>query len=107
MIRMPVSGISVIGRNTQGVRLVNLAGGEGELLPEHRGGRHPRRERGSLAVDPAGWSNGASGVDGFQPAPTDPTPADDSATETESSVPPRDRTLRDGTTRPANRPAHA
>jgi DNA gyrase subunit A len=25
MIRMPVSGISVIGRNTQGVRLVNLA----------------------------------------------------------------------------------
>ena len=35
LIRMPVSGISVIGRNTQGVRLVNLsAGGEGELLPD-------------------------------------------------------------------------
>jgi DNA gyrase subunit A len=35
MIRMPVSGISVIGRNTQGVRLVNLApAGEGELLPD-------------------------------------------------------------------------
>ncbi len=35
MIRMPVGGISVIGRNTQGVRLVNLApAGEGELLPD-------------------------------------------------------------------------
>jgi DNA gyrase subunit A len=35
MIRMPVSGISVIGRNTQGVRLVNLAVAEaGELLPD-------------------------------------------------------------------------
>jgi DNA gyrase subunit A len=36
MIRMPVRGISVIGRNTQGVRLVNLAPGgeEGELLPD-------------------------------------------------------------------------
>jgi DNA gyrase subunit A len=35
MIRMPVSGISVIGRNTQGVRLVNLAAaGEGELLAD-------------------------------------------------------------------------
>jgi DNA gyrase subunit A len=35
LIRMPVKGISVIGRNTQGVRLVNLAGaGEGELLPD-------------------------------------------------------------------------
>jgi DNA gyrase subunit A len=35
MIRMPVKGISVIGRNTQGVRLVNLSEtGEGELLPD-------------------------------------------------------------------------
>ena len=35
MIRMPVKGISVIGRNTQGVRLVNLAAaGEGDLLPD-------------------------------------------------------------------------
>ena len=35
LIRMPVSGISVIGRNTQGVRLVNLAVAEaGELLPD-------------------------------------------------------------------------
>ena len=34
MIRMPVNGISVIGRNTQGVRLVNLAPPEGELMPD-------------------------------------------------------------------------
>jgi DNA gyrase subunit A len=35
LIRMPVKGISVIGRNTQGVRLVNLAAaGEGDLLPD-------------------------------------------------------------------------
>ncbi|HET9327163.1 MAG TPA: DNA gyrase subunit A [Candidatus Eisenbacteria bacterium] len=35
LIRMPVQGISVMGRNTQGVRLVNLApAGEGELLPD-------------------------------------------------------------------------
>ena len=35
MIRMPVSGISVMGRNTQGVRLVSLEQpGSGELLPD-------------------------------------------------------------------------
>ncbi len=34
LIRMPVSGISVIGRNTQGVRLVNLAPGPGAGVPE-------------------------------------------------------------------------
>ena len=35
MIRMPVKGISVLGRNTQGVRLVNLDQGNGqELLPD-------------------------------------------------------------------------
>ncbi len=34
MIRMPVGGISVIGRNTQGVRLVNLVSPESELLPD-------------------------------------------------------------------------
>ena len=28
MIRLPVSGISVIGRNTQGVRIINLASGD-------------------------------------------------------------------------------
>jgi DNA gyrase subunit A len=35
LIRMPVQGISVMGRNTQGVRLVNLSpAGEEELLPD-------------------------------------------------------------------------
>jgi len=34
LIRMPVKGISVIGRNTQGVTLVNLTPAEGELLPD-------------------------------------------------------------------------
>ena len=35
MIRMPVKGIGVMGRNTQGVRLVNLSEPtEGELLPD-------------------------------------------------------------------------
>src|SRR6266487_2962775 len=33
MIRMPVKGISVIGRNTQGVRLVSLEPAEGESQP--------------------------------------------------------------------------
>jgi DNA gyrase subunit A len=37
MIRMPVKGISVMGRNTQGVRLVNLESAEGELLPDKVG----------------------------------------------------------------------
>ena len=36
LIRMPVKGIGVMGRNTQGVRLVNLAaaGDDGNLLPD-------------------------------------------------------------------------
>jgi DNA gyrase subunit A len=34
LIRMPVKGISVMGRNTQGVTLVNLTPAEGELLPD-------------------------------------------------------------------------
>src|SRR5262249_48776722 len=34
LIRMPVKGISVMGRNTQGVRLVNLTMDEGQLLPD-------------------------------------------------------------------------
>jgi len=36
LIRMPVKGIGVMGRNTQGVRLVNLAsaGEDGSLLPD-------------------------------------------------------------------------
>ena len=40
LIRIPVKGISVLGRNTQGVRLVNLQGSEesGSLLPDVVGG---------------------------------------------------------------------
>jgi DNA gyrase subunit A len=40
LIRMPVKGISVMGRNTQGVRLVNLSTSEeaGNLLPDMVGG---------------------------------------------------------------------
>ena len=34
LIRIPVKGISVLGRNTQGVTLVNLTPTEGELLPD-------------------------------------------------------------------------
>src|SRR6185436_3426502 len=34
MIRIPVKGISVLGRNTQGVTLVDLKPSEGELLPD-------------------------------------------------------------------------
>ncbi len=34
MIRIPVKGISVLGRNTQGVTLVDLKPAEGELLPD-------------------------------------------------------------------------
>jgi DNA gyrase subunit A len=34
MIRMPVKGISILGRNTQGVTLVDLKPTEGELLPD-------------------------------------------------------------------------
>jgi len=34
LIRMPVKGIGVMGRNTQGVTLVNLTPTEGELLPD-------------------------------------------------------------------------
>jgi DNA gyrase subunit A len=34
LIRMPVKGIGVMGRNTQGVTLVNLTPAEGDLLPD-------------------------------------------------------------------------
>jgi DNA gyrase subunit A len=40
LIRMPVKGIGIMGRNTQGVRLVNLSSSEeaGNLLPDTVGG---------------------------------------------------------------------
>lgn len=57
MIRMPVSGISVIGRNTQGVRLVNLAAaGENELLPDQ-----VAAVTRVVSEDDAGGGDGAAG----------------------------------------------
>ena len=63
MIRMPVKGISVIGRNTQGVRLVHLAAaGEGDLLPDAVSGV----TRVVSEEDESG-SNGAPGEPGAPP----------------------------------------
>src|SRR5262245_60662767 len=68
MIRMPVKGISVIGRNTQGVRLVNLAAAaEGELLPDAVAAvtRVVGEEdvAGANGVDTAGGGDGDEGAD--------------------------------------------
>jgi DNA gyrase subunit A len=70
MIRMPVSGISVIGRNTQGVRLVNLApSGEGELLPDSVAGV---TRVVSEDDEVAPMTNGAAPIE----APSDEAPAE-------------------------------
>ena len=44
VIRTPVRGISVIGRNTQGVRLIDLEEGE-KVVGVARAGREGRRRR--------------------------------------------------------------
>jgi DNA gyrase subunit A len=76
LIRIPVAGISVIGRNTQGVRLVNLAPAEGEaqLLPDtvagvtrvvnedDAGGVAVGAGDGALLAEPA-EGNGETGLD--------------------------------------------
>jgi DNA gyrase subunit A len=60
MIRMPVKGISVIGRNTQGVRLVNLApAGDGDLLPDA-----VAAVTRVVGEEDAGAVNGGDGADG-------------------------------------------
>jgi DNA gyrase subunit A len=72
MIRMPVQGISVLGRNTQGVRLVNLEQGEGQLLPDAVSGvtRVVSEEEGVPAaavaesVGGGAATNGDSGAEG-------------------------------------------
>jgi DNA gyrase subunit A len=72
MIRMPVIGISVIGRNTQGVRLVNLAQAEGDLLPdavaavtrivsEDEGGVNGAGEAAAEGAAPAGAEDSTAG----------------------------------------------
>jgi DNA gyrase subunit A len=66
MIRMPVKGISVMGRNTQGVRLVNLAAaGEGDLLPDAVAGVTR-----VVSEEDEGESNGADGDAGAAPEMT-------------------------------------
>ncbi|MEK7329700.1 MAG: DNA gyrase C-terminal beta-propeller domain-containing protein, partial [Candidatus Eisenbacteria bacterium] len=66
LIRMPVKGISVIGRNTQGVRLVNLAAaGEGDLLPDAVAGVTR-----VVGEEDEGVTNGADGEAGAAPEET-------------------------------------
>jgi DNA gyrase subunit A len=70
LIRMPVQGISVIGRNTQGVRLVNLETPVGELLPDKVAGvTRVVSEDDGVSVLPV---NG----DGAEPEPEDGGPAE-------------------------------
>jgi DNA gyrase subunit A len=49
LVRTPVSGISVLGRNTQGVRLINIADDEKligvEPVAEYQGGDGPDEEQ--------------------------------------------------------------
>jgi len=83
MIRMPVKGISVIGRNTQGVRLVNLAPsptaeGTVELLPDTVGGVTrvvSEDDEGGAAVE-AGSGEAAAGAEA-PAAAADEGPGDD------------------------------
>jgi DNA gyrase subunit A len=60
LIRMPVKGISVLGRNTQGVRLVNLQADEGQLLPDTVAGvtRVVSEEEGDAESDAGDASDG-------------------------------------------------
>ena len=64
LIRMPVRGISVIGRNTQGVTLVNLTPGEGELLPDVVAGVTR-----VVSEDEEGGNGNGNGGDGGAEAP--------------------------------------
>ena len=64
LIRMPVKGISVLGRNTQGVRLVNLAAaGEGELLADTVAGVTRVVSEEDQAEGAVGGTNGAPVLD--------------------------------------------
>jgi len=71
LIRMPVKGISIMGRNTQGVTLVNLAPTEGELLPDAVAGvtRVVSEDEGNGAAEgePAPGAEAAAGS-GAEPA---------------------------------------
>jgi DNA gyrase subunit A len=82
MIRMPVVGISVIGRNTQGVRLVNLSLTEGELLPDQVAAVTRvvnEDENAEAVVDPAILA--AAEPAAAEPADAADAPGDDEGTE--------------------------
>ncbi len=66
MIRMPVKGISVLGRNTQGVRLVNLTPPEGELMPDQVSGvtRVVSEDENGDAANGVADANGAEETEG-------------------------------------------
>ena len=68
LIRMPAKGISVIGRNTQGVRLITLESKEEQVVGGGARGRDHRRGRGG------GRPRGARGQ-----APVESAPADEEA----------------------------
>jgi DNA gyrase subunit A len=82
LIRMPVAGISVIGRNTQGVRLVNLAPPEGELQVSQDAVAGVTRvvnedDDGSAAAEAAGSAPPSDGAADAEPGEaTDDAPPD-------------------------------
>ena len=73
MIRMPVAGISVIGRNTQGVRLVDLKPEEGQLLPDTVAGVTRVVSEGEVVVGVE--DAGAEGAEGAEDAGVEGTEA--------------------------------
>ena len=72
LIRMPVKGISVMGRNTQGVRLVNLAMAEGELLPDTVAGVTRVVSEDEGGNGDAGMNGAATPEAGVEPAGGEP-----------------------------------
>src|SRR5262249_47775241 len=85
MIRMPVNGISVIGRNTQGVRLVNLQPAEGESQPDVVAAvTRVVSEDDSSAAPVAGSANGAAPADAEAEAEADAGTDADPQTEGEA-----------------------
>jgi DNA gyrase subunit A len=67
VIRMPVKGISVLGRNTQGVRIINLEEGDKVsdvarvVIDDENGGDLPAAIGGESAVGEAGAADGDEG----------------------------------------------
>jgi DNA gyrase subunit A len=67
VIRMPVKGISVLGRNTQGVRIINLEEGDKVsdvarvVIDDENGGDLPAAIGGESVVGEAGAADGDEG----------------------------------------------